>query len=388
METDKDVVSRFLTYVKTDTQSDPESQTCPSTDKQFVLAGMLKRELENMGVQDVRLDDKCYLYALIPSNCGRKTPAVGFIAHLDTSPDVSGKDVRPVFAEDGCGRRIIKSDGSTLLGADDKAGIAEIMTAADYILNHADFKHGDVYIAFTPDEEIGRGADFFDLEFFKADFAYTMDGGETGEFSYENFNAAEAEIRITGKNTHPGSAKGIMRNAIEAASALACKINSLLPVPEKTEGREGFVHIHQINGTVEECLLRCLVRDFDKQKFMGKKAALKELAEKTMEEFPGITIECGINDQYYNMAEITAKYPQVRDIALQAMKNTGIEPVISATRGGTDGARLSFMGLPCPNIFAGGVNFHSRDEYVPVESMEAATRCIVEIVRITAGLQQ
>lgn len=388
METDKDVVSRFLTYIKTDTQSDPESQTCPSTDKQFVLAGMLKRELENMGVQDVRLDDKCYLYALIPSNCGRKTPSVGFIAHLDTSPDVSGKDVRPVFAEDGCGRRIIKSDGSTLLGADDKAGIAEIMTAADYILNHADFKHGDVYIAFTPDEEIGRVADFFDLEFFKADFAYTMDGGETGEFSYENFNAAEAEIRITGKNTHPGSAKGIMRNAIEAASALACKINSLLPVPEKTEGREGFVHIHQINGTVEECLLRCLVRDFDKQKFMGKKAALKELAEKTMKEFPGITIECGINDQYYNMAEITAKYPQVRDIALQAMKNIGIEPVISATRGGTDGARLSFMGLPCPNIFAGGVNFHSRDEYVPVESMEAATRCIVEIVRITAGLQQ
>ena len=388
METDKDVVSRFLTYIKTDTQSDPESQTCPSTDKQFVLAGMLKRELENMGVQDVRLDDKCYLYALIPSNCGRKTPSVGFIAHLDTSPDVSGKDVRPVFAEDGCGRRIIKSDGSTLLGADDKAGIAEIMTAADYILNHADFKHGDVYIAFTPDEEIGRVADFFDLEFFKADFAYTMDGGETGEFSYENFNAAEAEIRITVKNTHPGSAKGIMRNAIEAASALACKINSLLPVPEKTEGREGFVHIHQINGTVEECLLRCLVRDFDKQKFMGKKAALKELAEKTMKEFPGITIECGINDQYYNMAEITAKYPQVRDIALQAMKNIGIEPVISATRGGTDGARLSFMGLPCPNIFAGGVNFHSRDEYVPVESMEAATRCIVEIVRITAGLQQ
>ncbi|MBO8446580.1 MAG: peptidase T [Bacteroidetes bacterium] len=388
METDKDVVSRFLTYIKTDTQSDPESQTCPSTDKQFVLAGMLKRELENMGVQDVRLDDKCYLYALIPSNCGRKTPSVGFIAHLDTSPDVSGKDVRPVFAEDGCGRRIIKSDGSTLLGADDKAGIAEIMTAVDYILNHADFKHGDVYIAFTPDEEIGRGADFFDLEFFKADFAYTMDGGETGEFSYENFNAAEAEIRITGKNTHPGSAKGIMRNAIEAASALACKINSLLPVPEKTEGREGFVHIHQINGTVEECLLRCLVRDFDKQKFIGKKAALKELSKKTMEEFPGIIIECGINDQYYNMAEITAKYPQVRDIALQAMKNTGIEPVISVTRGGTDGARLSFMGLPCPNIFAGGVNFHSRDEYVPVESMEAATRCIVEIVRITAGLQQ
>lgn len=388
METDKDVVSRFLTYIKTDTQSDPESQTCPSTDKQFVLAGMLKRELENMGVQDVCLDDKCYLYALIPSNCGRKTPSVGFIAHLDTSPDVSGKDVRPVFAEDGCGRRIIKSDGSTLLGADDKAGIAEIMTAVDYILNHADFKHGDVYIAFTPDEEIGRGADFFDLEFFKADFAYTMDGGETGEFSYENFNAAEAEIRITGKNTHPGSAKGIMRNAIEAASALACKINSLLPVPEKTEGREGFVHIHQINGTVEECLLRCLVRDFDKQKFIGKKAALKELSKKTMEEFPGIIIECGINDQYYNMAEITAKYPQVRDIALQAMKNTGIEPVISVTRGGTDGARLSFMGLPCPNIFAGGVNFHSRDEYVPVESMEAATRCIVEIVRITAGLQQ
>ena len=290
METDKDVVSRFLTYIKTDTQSDPESQTCPSTDKQFVLAGMLKRELENMGVQDVRLDDKCYLYALIPSNCGRKTPSVGFIAHLDTSPDVSGKDVRPVFAEDGCGRRIIKSDGSTLLGADDKAGIAEIMTAVDYILNHADFKHGDVYIAFTPDEEIGRGADFFDLEFFKADFAYTMDGGETGEFSYENFNAAEAEIRITGKNTHPGSAKGIMRNAIEAASALACKINSLLPVPEKTEGREGFVHIHQINGTVEECLLRCLVRDFDKQKFIGKKAALKELSKKPWKNFPASSL--------------------------------------------------------------------------------------------------
>lgn len=386
MEIDKEVVKRFTDYVKIDTQSDPESDTCPSTAKQFVLARLLEQELKAIGVQNVHLDDKCYLYACLPSNSRREIPSIGFIAHLDTSPDVSGTNVNPVITKDSIGQLVIKSDGRTLLGADDKAGIAEIMTSLAYLAANNDIEHGDIHIAFTPDEEIGRGADFFDLERFKASWAYTVDGGEVGEFSYENFNAAEAEIRIKGKNTHPGSAKGLMCNSLTVAAEMIHAINNMLPSPEKSEGREGFVHTHFLDGNVEESVMRCLIRDFDKQEFERKKTILTSIVKNTAGRFADATVEIRIRDQYYNMVEVIEKRPDICTVAIEAMKSAGITPNISPTRGGTDGSRLSFMGLPCPNIFAGGINFHSRDEYIPVESMTAAVNCILGIVRQTASL--
>lgn len=386
MEIDKEVVKRFTDYVKIDTQSDPESDSCPSTANQFVLAKLLEQELNAIGVQNVHLSSKCYLYACLPSNSKRNIPPIGFIAHLDTSPDVSGTNVNPVMETDANGQIIIKSDGTTLLGADDKAGIAEIMTSLAYLSANKNMEHGDIYVAFTPDEEIGRGADFFDLERFKAAWAYTMDGGEIGEFSYENFNAAEAEILIKGKNTHPGSAKGLMCNSLIVAAEIMHTLNDVLPSPEKSEGREGFVHTHYLNGNVEESVMHCLIRDFDKIEFEKKKTDLTDIIKNTAARFADATVEIRIRDQYYNMIDVIKKYPHTCTVAIEAMKSAGIKPRISPTRGGTDGSRLSFMGLPCPNIFAGGLNFHSRDEYIPVESMTAAVNCILGIICRTSYL--
>ena len=400
------LVERFLEYVKFDTQSDENTNLTPSTPGQMVFANYLKGELEKMGLSEITLDDNGYLMATLPANTTRQVPTVGFIAHLDTSPDMSGHNVKPrivknydgnditLNADNGTvlsptqfpelkhyiGQDLIVTDGNTLLGADDKAGIAEIVSAVAYLQEHPEIKHGKMRIAFNPDEEIGLGAHKFNVEQFGADFAYTMDGSETGELEFENFNAAVAKVSFKGLNVHPGYAKHKMLNSIRVANQFAI----MLPrweTPEHTEGYEGFYHLIGIDGSVESTTLTYIIRDHDRDRFERRKKELEHLARKINNEFPGCaSIE--IRDQYYNMREKIEPVMYVIDIAKQAMENAGIVPKVQPIRGGTDGAQLSFKGLPCPNIFAGGMNFHGRYEYVSIQAMEAAQNTIVEICKI------
>lgn len=403
------VVDRFLQYVKFDTQSDELTNMTPSTPGQMIFARHLEGELKSMGLEDITLDDNGYLMATLPANDGKDdTPTVGFIAHLDTSPDMSGRHVSPRIVEnyDGCditlnaekgvvlspeqfpellhykGQSLIVTDGNTLLGADDKAGIAEIITAVDYLQQHPEIKHGKIRIAFNPDEEIGQGAHKFDVDLFGADWGYTMDGGEIGELEYENFNAAVAKVTFCGRNVHPGYAKHKMLNSIRVANQFAI----MLPrweTPEHTEGYEGFYHLVSIEGTVEQTVLTYIIRDHDRDRFERRKKELEHLTRKINNEFPDcVSIE--IKDQYFNMREKIEPVMYIIDIAEQAMRNVDVTPKVQPIRGGTDGAQLSFKGLPCPNIFAGGLNFHGRFEFVPIQSMEKATDVIVEIARLVS----
>ena len=401
------VTDRFLQYVRFDTQSDELTNMTPSTPGQMVFARHLEQELREMGLKEISLDENGYLMATLPANTDKKdVPTVGFIAHLDTSPDMSGKHVSPRIIEnyeggdivlnpeknivlrpeefpelnDYIGQPIIVTDGNTLLGADDKAGIAEIITAVEYLQKHPEIKHGKIRIAFNPDEEIGQGAHKFDVDLFGADWAYTMDGGAIGELEYENFNAAVAKVTFNGRNVHPGSAKHKMINSIRIANQFAI----MLPrweTPEHTEGYEGFYHLISIEGTVEKTVLTYIIRDHDRDRFECRKKEFEHLTRKINNEFPGCA-ELEIKDQYYNMREKIEPVMHIIDIAKEAMERAGVHPVVVPIRGGTDGAQLSFKGLPCPNIFAGGLNFHGRYEYVPIPSMEKATQVIVEIAKI------
>ncbi|PVX51872.1 tripeptide aminopeptidase [Balneicella halophila] len=399
-----DVVKRFLNYVKIYTDSDPTTGVTPSTERQKDLAKILVQELLDLGLEDAHMDDNCYVMATLPSNIDKKVPTVGFIAHMDTSPDFSGKDVKPRTIEDYDGKDIvlneeqnivmttkdfpellqykgqdiIVTDGTTLLGADDKAGVAEIMSAVAYLVENPDIKHGTIKIGFTPDEEIGEGADHFDVEKFGADFAYTMDGGEIGELEFENFNAAGAVVTCKGRSVHPGYAKDKMVNSM----LIAQEYMNQLPaseVPQKTEGYEGFYHLVDIQGSIEKTTLQYMIRDFDREHFENRKQFMKNVADQIAQKYGQEYIDIEIKDQYYNMREKVEPQMYIVDIARQAMEEEGIKPNVKAIRGGTDGARLSFMGLPCPNIFAGGHNFHGKFEYVPIPSMQKATKLIVRI---------
>ncbi|WP_031425378.1 peptidase T [Flavimarina sp. Hel_I_48] len=405
------LIDRFLTYVKIDTQSDPLSNETPSTAKQWDLARLLARQLKEMGLDDVSIDNNGYIMASLPANVSEKVPVIGFIAHYDTTPDFTGTGVNPQridnydgqditlnqeknivlrsteFDEllDYKGQTLITTDGNTLLGADDKAGITEIMEAFSYLIAHPEIKHGTLKIGFTPDEEIGRGAHKFDVEKFGADWAYTMDGSQLGELEYENFNAAGAKITIKGKSVHPGYAKGKMRNSIYIAQDF---INSLprMETPEHTSDREGFFHLNGIRGDVEETHLDYIIRDHDTKHFNARKAFIFKLAEEINAQYEEEIITIQIKDQYKNMREKIEPMMHIVDLAEKAMRATGIKPIIKPIRGGTDGSQLSFMGLPCPNIFAGGHNFHGRFEYVPAESMVKATEVIVKIAELAIDI--
>ena len=400
----KTVTERFLTYVKHHTTSDETSDTFPSTKRQLAFATFLAKECEAIGLQSVSMDAYGYVTALLPGNTAN-APTIGFISHMDTSPDASGENVLSNIVEnyDGkaiplngtvlspeefpslkeyIGQTLITSDGTTLLGADDKAGIAEILTAAEYLLAHPEIPHGAIRIAFTPDEEIGKGVDFFDVDKFHADFAYTLDGGRIGELEYENFNAARAIIRIKGKNVHPGSAKNVMKNA----ALIGTEIASLLPereTPAKTEGYEGFFHLCSFEGDVTSATLNYIIRDFNADSFAHRKELLRLIVERKNAQYNNC-IELDLHDEYYNMLSQIEPHMEIVSLAKQAMLDCGITPIIQPIRGGTDGARLSFMGLPCPNLFAGGHNFHSNYEYVPVPSMEKAVSMIVRIAELAA----
>lgn len=401
------VTDRFLQYVKFDTQSDELTNLTPSTPGQMIFAQALEKELASMGLSNISLDDNGYLMATLPANTDKPgVPTVGFIAHLDTSPDMSGRHVTPRIVEnyDGkaitlnaeknivlspdefpellnyTGQDLIVTDGNTLLGADDKAGVAEIITAIAYLQAHPEIKHGDIRIAFNPDEEIGQGAHKFDVEKFAADWAYTMDGGEIGELEFENFNAAVARVTFTGRNVHPGYAKHKMINSLRIANQFAI----MLPrweTPEHTEGYEGFYHLISIEGTVEKTTLTYIIRDHDRDRFERRKKEFEHLTRKINHEFPGVA-SLEIKDQYYNMREKIEPVMHIIDIARQAMILSGVTPKVQPIRGGTDGAQLSFKGLPCPNIFAGGLNFHGRYEFVPIPSMEKAVDVIVNITSL------
>ncbi len=402
------LLPRFLEYVAIDTQSDPYSKTTPSTEKQWNLAKKLVLELHQIGMQEVSIDEHAYIMATLPSNIDKKVPTIGFVSHIDTTPDFSGKNVKPQIVKDYDGQEIvlnkqkeivlspdyfedllqykgqtlITTDGTTLLGADDKAGIAEIVTAMEYLVQHPDIKHGKIRIAFTPDEEIGRGAHKFDVEKFGATWAYTMDGSQVGELEFENFNAASAKIQIEGKSVHPGYAKNKMVNAI----GIANEFLGLLPpreVPEKTSDREGFFHVHSIKGEIESAEIQLIIRDHDQEHFEARKQLLHDITAKLQKKY-GDYITLNIEDQYRNMREKVEPVFHIVEIAKEAMESLGIEPIIKPIRGGTDGSQLSFMGLPCPNIFAGGHNFHGKYEYVPLESMEKAVQVIVKICELTA----
>lgn len=400
----KTVTERFLTYVKHHTTSDESSDTFPSTKRQLAFAAFLAKECEAIGLQSISMDAYGYVTALLPGNTAN-APTIGFISHMDTSPDASGENVLSNIVEnyDGkaiplngtvlspkefpslkeyIGQTLITSDGTTLLGADDKAGIAEILTAAEYLLAHPEIPHGAIRIAFTPDEEIGKGVDFFDVDKFHADFAYTLDGGRIGELEYENFNAARAIIRIKGKNVHPGSAKNVMKNA----ALIGTEIASLLPereTPAKTEGYEGFFHLCSFEGDVTSATLNYIIRDFNADSFAHRKELLQLIVERKNAQYNNC-IELDLHDEYYNMLSQIEPHMEIVSLAKQAMLDCGITPIIQPIRGGTDGARLSFMGLPCPNLFAGGHNFHSNYEYVPVPSMEKAVSMIVRIAELAA----
>lgn len=400
------VTERFLDFVKYDTQSDELTDMTPSSPGQMEFAEYLKTVLEGMGLQDVDLDDNGYLMATLPANTDRQIPTIGFIAHMDTSPDMSGKHVKPRIVKDYdggvirlneeynldpaefpelknyVGQDLIVTDGTTLLGADDKAGIAEILTAVAWLQQHPEVKHGKIRVGFNPDEEIGLGAHKFDVQKFGCDFAYTMDGGAVGELEFENFNAAQAKVTIKGRNVHPGYAKHKMVNSIRVAGNFI----QMLPrweTPEHTEGYEGFYHLVGIEGNVEQTMLTYIIRDHDRNRFESRKREIEHLVRKTNTEYPGCcTVE--IKDQYYNMREKIEPVMHIIDYVKDAMLEAGVTPKVQPIRGGTDGAQLSFKGLPCPNIFAGGENFHGRFEYVPIQSMEKAAEVIVNICRIVA----
>lgn len=387
------VTERFLKYVAIDTQSDEDSQACPSTAKQLVLAELLVQELSSIGVSGARMDENGYVYGYIPATEGcADAPAVGLIAHMDTSPDVSGANVNPkIITFDGTnapmidekyiGKQLIVTDGTTLLGADDKAGIAEIVTACEKILADKDIKHGKICIGFTPDEEIGRGADLFDVAGFGADYAYTVDGGELGGIDCENFNAAAVRVSVRGTNTHPGSAKGKMKNAL----LLLNEFINILPaseVPECTEGREGFYHITDISGTTSAAHLDMLIRDFDAESFETRKRFVKSVGDFLNAKHRDAFFDVRVKDSYRNMYEVIGKHPEIVERARQAMLAAGVQPYTSAIRGGTDGARLSFEGLPCPDLSAGGINFHSVYEAVPIEALEKMTEVLISLVKI------
>ncbi|MEG1865165.1 MAG: peptidase T [Alistipes sp.] len=399
---------RFLRYVAFDTQSDEESTTFPSTDKQKTLLTALRDEMQQMGLQEVTMDKYGYVMGTIPASKGcENAPVIGFIAHVDTSPDMSGAQIKPRIIEeyDGSdivlngqlimrvedfpeltffkGHTLIHTDGTTLLGADDKAGVAEIMTAAEYLMTHPEIRHGKLRLGFTPDEEIGRGVDFFDVKAFGADFAYTVDGGMEGELEYENFNAASAKIEIQGRNVHPGYAKNKMINAIQ----VACDLQALLPAnerPEYTEGYEGFYHCVGLNGTVEKAAISYIIRDHDAAKFEAKKVFMWSCVDLLKKKYGDGVVSLTLKDQYFNMRKMVAPHPQVIDKALEAMKMEEIEPLVRPIRGGTDGARLSFMGLPCPNLFTGGMNFHGKFEYCSLTTMHKAEQVILNLAQIWA----
>lgn len=402
------ILDRFLRYVAIDTQSDENSESQPSTAKQLDLLKLLCKELNEMGVE-ATLDEFGYVMGSIPSNIDKKVPAIGFISHVDTSPDASGKDVKPQIIKDydgtdielkgvpglslkpsefpellnHKGETIITTDGTTLLGADDKAGVAEIMNAVQYIMEHPEFKHGEIKIGFTPDEEIGRGVVKFDVKRFGAEYAYTMDGGEVGELEFENFNAASAKIHVQGRNVHPGYAKDKMKNAI----LIGMEFNELLPVgqrPELTENYDGFFHITGFKGSVEEADFSYIIRDHDRAKFEEKKALISKCAQFINLKYGEGTVTLDVKDQYYNMREQVEPYYFVVEKAVKAMEMAGIKPKIQPIRGGTDGANLSFKGLPCPNIFAGGLNFHGKMEFAPLESIEKASEVVLNIIKLYA----
>lgn len=407
------IIDRFISYVTIDTESDPNSTTTPSTKKQWNLANKLVEELKTIGLQDVSIDDKAYIMATLPSNVEHEVPTIGFISHFDTSPDFTGANVKPQVIPnyDGGdivlnadknivlspkyfkdllqykGQTLITTDGTTLLGADNKAGITEIVTAMEYLIQHPEIKHGKIRIGFTPDEEIGRGAHHFDVAKFGADWAYTMDGSQVGELEYENFNAAGAKITFKGKSVHPGYAKGKMINSMLIANEF---INALPKgeTPEETKGYEGFFHVHHVNGSIEESVVELIIRDHNKKKFEKRKDLIHKITQKINKKFAKQSGEdiaiAEINDQYYNMKEKVLPVKHIVDIAEKAMKEVGIKPLIKPIRGGTDGSQLSYMGLPCPNIFAGGHNFHGKYEYVPVESIQKAIEVIIKIAELTA----
>ena len=410
------VIENFLEYVKIDTESAEGSETTPSTLKQHDLARLLARQLQEMGAQEITYDkERCYVYASVPASKGcENAPVLGFIAHMDTSPAVSGAGVKPRLIEDYDGgdivlnegsvdtaqvilkvadfpelagykgRRLIVTDGTTLLGADDKAGVAEIMTMAEYLLKHPEVSHGKIRVGFTPDEEVGAGADYFDVKLFGADYAYTVDGGKLGELEYENFNAAGAKVRIRGRSVHPGEAKDKMRNAL----LLAQEFQAMLPAAENpmyTCGYEGFYHLDALNGTVEEALAYYIIRDHDKEKFEKKKVLFLQTGEFLNQKYGEGTFEITMKDSYYNMKEVIEKHMHLIDNAKEAMQELGIEPVVAPIRGGTDGARLSFMGLPCPNLCTGGQNFHGKYEYACADDMEKIAGLLVRIAEKYAG---
>jgi tripeptide aminopeptidase len=403
------IIDRFISYVTIDTESDPNSDTTPSSYKQWDLANKLVDELKAIGMNDVSIDDNAYIMATLPSNVDHDVPVIGFIAHFDTTPDFTGANVKPQIVENYQGQdlilnaeqnivlspdyfddlllykgqTLITTDGKTLLGADDKAGITEIMTAMEYLINHPDIKHGTIKVGFTPDEEIGRGAHKFDVEKFGAEWAYTMDGSQIGELEYENFNAAGAVVKVNGKIVHPGYAKDKMVNSMYYATEF---INALphLQTPEHTEGYEGFFHLYSIDGLVEETTLEYIIRDHDTDKFEARKTLMQKVVVDLNEKHGKPVFEIEIKDQYFNMKEKVEPVMHIVDLAEEAMKSLGITPLIKAIRGGTDGSQLSYMGLPCPNIFAGGHNFHGRYEYIPVESMQKATEVICKIAELTA----
>jgi len=404
------LIERFLRYVQIDTQSSEASQSVPSTDKQFNLAHLLEKELKELGLKEVTVDKFCNVTALLPANIQKKAPVIGFISHLDTSPDVSGENVHPRVIEnyDGStivlnkeknilfspedfpmlkhyvGQSLIVTDGTTLLGADDKAGIAEIMAAMESLVQHPEVKHGTIKVAFTPDEEVGRGMEHFDAQKFGTDFAYTVDGGELGEINYETFNAALARIVITGKMVHPGSAKNIMKNAL----LIAMELNAMLPVnerPEYTENREGFYHLHQFKGDVEKAEMVYIIRDHDRQKFEHRKALIQQAADFLNASYGAGTVTCEVSDTYYNLKEKIDPVMHVVETAQKAMHAVGIEPKIVAVRGGTDGSKLSYMGIPTPNLFTGGHNMHSRFEFASADAMKKATEVILKIIEMYAA---
>ena len=407
-----DIVERFLKYVSFDTQSAEDAGKTPSTDKQLRLAEYLTEELKALGLTEVEMDANGYVYATLPANTDRPVPTIGFIAHMDTSPDCSGCNVKPRIVRDydgsdlvldaeagivsspkkfpelldHIGEDIIVTDGHTLLGADDKAGIAEIVNAMEYLLAHPEVKHGKVRVGFNPDEEIGLGAHKFDVEKFGCEWAYTMDGGELGELEYENFNAASAKVEVKGVSVHPGYAKGKMINAARVAAELAAQMPTH-ETPEQTQDYEGFFHLLGVEGNVEHATLSYIIRDHDRARFERRKAYMEKCVEWFNVKYGEGTVQLTLNDQYYNMREKIEPVPHVVDLVVEAMKQCGIPARVKAIRGGTDGAQLSFMGLPCPNIFAGGLNFHGPHEFLPVPSLRRASELVVKIIELTAGKQ-
>ena len=408
-EFQKKLVDRFLKYVEIDTKSDPNSETVPSTATQFNLANPLKEEMIAMGLKDVTLDDNGYLMGKLPSNVDKAVPKIGLIAHMDTSPDFSGENVKPIIWENYkggdlllnkeenitmevsafpelnnyVGQSLITTDGTTLLGADNKAGIAEILTAVEYLIENPEIKHGELRVGFTPDEEVGRGADHFDVKKFDADFAYTIDGGEIGELEYENFNAAGAKVKINGLNIHPGNAKNKMKNAV----LMGMDFNGMLPtaeIPGCTEGYEGFFHLNDFNGTVEHAEMEYIIRDHDLKRFEERKALMESAAVYINNKYGAGSLVLELTDQYFNMKQQVEPVLHIVETAKEAMEAVGVVPKQKAIRGGTDGARLSYMGLPTPNIFTGGHNFHGRYEYIPVESMVKSVEAVIKLVELYA----